>query len=406
MQSLQRGYLSQRNVQDLDNLNNFLELQVQDGSEKLGILFVVTAMGAGGLETYLVNLLHVMDLSKYKVTIVATGQQNDWYKAELKSLDVEYLYCPCGYSVWPFVGRIKEIMRQREIVAVCDFRNDFSAPTLWVAKRLGIKSRVAMYRSTRRGFKPDLFRNSYVAVMHYFTRRLATKVIANNPKILDNFYPRWQGDNKFAVVYNGIDIRKFAPATGNKQILKDLGISPDKIIVGHTGSFRAAKNHQGLLKTFGLVKQKVSNIHLLLVGDGLLRPRIEQMAASMGLESCVTLAGNRKDIPELLNVMDVFFYPSIYEGMPNALVEAMACAKPFVATNISEIAEIVPNDLHCQLFDVDDIEGQAEALRKLVSDINCAYSIGKRAREHVVSNFTIASSAEQLLQQLTEFTDH
>ncbi|MBA7713237.1 hypothetical protein ES703_122237 [subsurface metagenome] len=92
MQSLQRGYLSQRNVQDLDNLNNFLELQVQDGSEKLGILFVVTAMGAGGLETYLVNLLHVMDLSKYKVTIVATGQQNDWYKAELKSLDVEYLY--------------------------------------------------------------------------------------------------------------------------------------------------------------------------------------------------------------------------------------------------------------------------------------------------------------------------
>jgi glycosyltransferase involved in cell wall biosynthesis len=358
-------------------------------------------MGAGGLETYLVNVLRVIDRRKFNITIVATGARNDWYKEDLESLGVEYFYCPNSYTQLPYMLRMRKVMQERKIDVVCDFRNDFSASTLCAAKSLGIKSRVAMYRSTRQSFEPTLLKNLYLAVMHFFTSRLATKIMGNTTKVIDAFYNDWKGDKRFAVVHNAVDVEVFCPQPINLSVRRDMGIAQNAVVIGHTGSFRIAKNHSGILKAFALLSEQLPDIRLLLLGDGALRGQIEQSIRELKIEEKVILAGNCRNIARILNTMNLFYYPSIYEGMPMALVEAMACGLPFVASNIPEIVEVIPPDLHGQLFDVNDISGQVNALKKIIENPQYAREVGRLAREHVVKNFSMEKNAQKFFHELT-----
>lgn len=366
------------------------------GYNIIRILTVVKAMGAGGLETYLVNVLSAIDRTKFKVTIVCTGRGSNFYKDELARLGVKTIFCPNPYSQIGYICRISKIIHDYKIDAVCDFRGDFSASTLLAAKIAGVKSRVAMYRSTRRGFRPDIFRNFYAYMMHQCTKYLATKIIGNTKKVLDTFYPDHGEDGKYVVVYNGVDLEKFSPELSGEKLRAKSGIPAGSIVIGHVGRFHISKNHTVLLKSFARLKKEVENIHLLLVGDGELRRDIENLIKQLGIAEHVTLAGVQKDVPKMLAAMDIFFYPSIYEGLPNALLEAMACGLPIVASNIPEIVEIIPTDLKAQLFDKDDIRGFVPALKKLVSDENRRKRLGQLGRRHVEENFSLQVSAESL----------
>lgn len=366
------------------------------GYNVIRILAVVKYMGAGGIETYLVNVLSAIDRTKFKVTIVCTGRGNNFYKDELARLDVKTVFCPNPYSQIGYICRISKIIRDYKIDAVCDFRGDFSASTLLAAKIARVKSRVAMYRSTRRGFRPDPLRNLYVNIMHRCAKRWATRVIGNSPKVLDAFFPEWHGDDKFAVVRNGVDLNKFSPDVSGQSIRQELGVSSDCIIIGHVGSFRSAKNHKVLLQSFAKLKAQLDNVHLLLVGDGSMRDNIENLIKQLGIAEHVTLAGVQKDVPKMLAAMDIFFYPSLYEGMPNALIEAMACGLPIVVSNIGEILEIIPPGFETQLFAADDVQGFAGALKRLCLDKATRKQLGFQGRQHVEKHFSLQASADEL----------
>jgi glycosyltransferase involved in cell wall biosynthesis len=214
--------------------------------------------------------------------------------------------------------------------------------------------------------------------------------------VLDAFYPGWKDNGKFAVVRNGVDLNKFSPDVSGQSIRQELVVSSDCIMIGHVGSFRSAKNHKVLLQSFAKLKAQLDNVHLLLVGDGSMRDNIENLIKQLGIAEHVTLAGVRKDVPKMLAAMDIFFYPSIYEGMPNALIEAMACGLPILASNIPEIVEIIPTELSEQLIDPNDVTGFVEALRKLVTDKTSRKKMGFVGRTHVERHFELSVSAEKL----------
>lgn len=364
--------------------------------ETVKVLLVVTGMGAGGLENYILNILSAIDRNKFKVTIACTGGDSAFYKDELIRLGVRTIFCPNPYSQIGYICRIFKIIRSCKIDAVCDFRDDFSAPTLLAAKLAGVRSRVAMYRSTRRGFRPDPFRNFYAYMIHQCTKCLATKIIGNTRKVLDAFYPDRGEDEKYAVIYNGVDLKKFSPGLSGEKSREELGIPVDSIVVGHVGRFHISKNHPTILETFAKLRREVKNVHLLLVGYGVLRDKIENLIAELGIGSSVTLAGRRKDIPSMLAAMDIFFYPSIYEGLPNALLEAMACGLPIVASNIPEIVEITPPDFAKQLFDTDDVEEYVKALKEMCEREEKRKDFGARARQWIEERFSLRVSAEEL----------
>jgi glycosyltransferase involved in cell wall biosynthesis len=134
--------------------------------------------------------------------------------------------------------------------------------------------------------------------------------------------------------------------------MKDIPL--DKYIVGHVGRFTDAKNHSVILDVCEKITKENSDIHFVLRGSDTenLKPRIDEL----GIGENITLLGYQKDIPRVLKSFDVFFFPSLTEGQPNALLEAMFTGLPFVASDIEPIKECVPKEYHKYLSNPNDVD--------------------------------------------------
>ena len=128
---------------------------------------------------------------------------------------------------------------------------------------------------------------------------------------------------------NAIDIKAYVV---NKQIEKevrqDLRIPEGAFVVGHVGRFAPPKNHKFIIRVFAEVLKEKTNAFLLLVGDGDLRGEAEALTVELGIQNNVIFAGLRSDVNRMLQAMDVFLFPSIYEGLPLSIIEAQAAGLP------------------------------------------------------------------------------
>ncbi len=355
-------------------------------------------METGGLEVYLVSLLRAIDRNRFRVTIACTGRDSNWYRQELEALGVQTLYCPNPYTQWGYLRRIGRVLRDLDTHVVCDFRNDFAAPTLWAARRLGIRSRIALYQSANIAFRPTLLRRAYAHIMHRGTQRWATRIVGVSRSVLDAFYADRGECDKFIVVYNGVDLSSFMPGRDGGETRHELGIRDDAMVIGHVGRFHPAKNHETLLDAFAQVRRKLRRAHLLLIGDGALRGPIEAQIERLNLEDAVTLAGRRTNVASMLSAMDVCFFPSRREGHPVALVEAMACGLPIVASNIAPVVETMPQDRAEDLFEPDDANGMADRLVQYGLSAERRTRVGRVLRKHVAEKFSIERAAAALCQ--------
>lgn len=148
------------------------------------------------------------------------------------------------------------------------------------------------------------------------------------------------------VVHNGIDLNRFNGAMESRSTIRhSLGIPENAFVVGHVGRFSPPKNHSFLIDVFAEVLKVKPNAYLLLVGSGPLLDNVRRILREKDLEGYYTILSHRRDIPELLKAMDVFLFPSLFEGMPVALIEAQAanlrCVKSTRVTNDSIITPIV-----------------------------------------------------------------
>ena len=126
-----------------------------------------------------------------------------------------------------------------------------------------------------------------------------------------------------------LDLYRYNPEA-RSRIRAELGLSPQTKLVGHIGRFMTQKNHTFLLDIFAALHRRAPESVLLLVGGGELEQPLREKAAALGLIDAVRFAGVRRDVPALLSAMDVFVFPSLYEGMPNTVIEAQATGLPCV----------------------------------------------------------------------------
>ncbi|MBR3252636.1 glycosyltransferase [Candidatus Saccharibacteria bacterium] len=143
------------------------------------------------------------------------------------------------------------------------------------------------------------------------------------------------------ILNNGIDVALYKNLKQKKSIKKDLNIPKDVFVVGHVGRFSEVKNHEFLTKIFKKISDKRYDVFLLMVGDGPEKTKIKNKMRNYGLIDKCLILSNRDDIPVVLNAMDVFVFPSFYEGMPTSLIEAQEAKIPcFVSDSVTESATI------------------------------------------------------------------
>lgn len=186
--------------------------------------------------------------------------------------------------------------------------------------------------------------------------------------------------DRFAVVPSGIDLERFRRAAALPRLVPEgLSIPEGAVLVGSVGWLTPVKGHRALIEAVARLKDEHPRLHLLLVGSGELREEYGRLAVSLGLGGRVHLPGARRDIPECLAAMDLFVLPSLNEGMGRALIEAMAAARPVIASRVGGVPAIVEHGVTGLLVPPGDPAALAEAIGGLLRDPGRARMLGAAA---------------------------
>ncbi len=189
--------------------------------------------------------------------------------------------------------------------------------------------------------------------------------------------------SRLQVIHNGIDIERFSCS-----INEEIGRRNRNQVIGTVARLTEAKDHENLLCAFAAVRKVEPDVCLLLVGDGELREEVESMISSLRLEDAVEMTGKRSDIPQLLNGMDIFVLPSRREGFPVSIIEAMACGRAVVATDVGGVREIIDDGVDGIIVPPEDHQSLAAALAQLLQDQELRNRLALNARKKVVKLFS------------------
>ena len=210
---------------------------------------------------------------------------------------------------------------------------------------------------------------------------------------------------KIHVVHNGVDLDRFTPAGADPGLRASLGIPPDAPLAGLVAYLRPEKDVATFLRAAAVVRERIPTAHFAVVGDGPERKKLESLTGELQLRDVVHFAGLCPDVREWVRSFDVLLLTSICEAFPVSLLEAMACGKPVIATNVGAIPEMIVPGQTGFLIQPRDHAGVADAICNLLRDPAAARAMGRRGRRHVENHFSLDSMVrgyEDLFLRLLE----
>ena len=243
---------------------------------------------------------------------------------------------------------------------------------------------------------------AYTAADRLMTGWLVDRVVAVSSdieRVLIGLY----GSNRVSCIHNGIDLAAVRVTTSREALRRKWQIPEDAVVIGTVGRLVPVKGHAILLDATRILQASIGNVALVLVGDGPLRKDLEANAKRLGLEKSVIFAGQQDQSYDFMNMMDVFVLPSLHEGIPMVVLEALALQRPVVATRVGGIPEVIEHGQTGFLAEPSDASSLARLLQRLVEDLPMAVSIGKAGRTRVEEKFTartMAGKTAELYEQV------
>ncbi|MGI8828228.1 MAG: glycosyltransferase [Candidatus Limnocylindria bacterium] len=198
---------------------------------------------------------------------------------------------------------------------------------------------------------------------------------------------------RLIVIPNGVDTERYGPAFARHETRQGIGIPAHVPLAIVVAKLMTQKGHEVLLDALPSVLEQFPELHTVLVGDGELRDSLEGRVRNTGLAGRVAFLGNRPDIPALLAASDLFVLPSLWEGLPMALLEAMASGLPVVATAVSGTRDVVQSDRSGVLVAPGNAQALAEGMTKVLADASFASSLGDAARARVEDCYSARAQA-------------
>jgi glycosyltransferase involved in cell wall biosynthesis len=195
-----------------------------------------------------------------------------------------------------------------------------------------------------------------------------------------------------------------APAGWVASRRTEFGIPAQALIAGIVASLRPVKDQATLLRAVALARLKFPHLHLVLVGDGPSRQELETLARGLGIREWVHFAGIRPQLPSMHHMFDVSFLTSRSEGFPNALIEAMAAAKPIIGTDVTGVRDAIRHGQNGLLVPPANPGAMAEALCQLLSDESTRVRMGAAGRELAKSDFSVEGALGRLEELYLEGT--
>lgn len=297
------------------------------GKYPVRVLNLFTIMNRGGAETMVMNYYRHIDRTKIQYDFMVHRSQRGAYDDEIEALGGKiYRFPPIRpWSVNAYKKQLRQFFKEHpEYQIIHAHMSELGYYAFVEAKRIGIPVRICHAHNRPYGFDLKTPARWYLKkrMMPYVTHMFMCGLESGKWLFGEN------NQDKFRQLNNAIDASKFQfDLEKRNEIRKELNIE-DNLVIGHVGRFHYQKNHLFLIDIFLEILKKESKAKLLLVGDGNDREKIEKKVETLGLSEYVCFLGVRKDIPDLLQAMDVFLFPSLFEGLSVATIEAQAAGLP------------------------------------------------------------------------------
>ena len=248
----------------------------------------------------------------------------------------------------------------------------------------------------------DMKMKSYARLDKVFLNRF-DRVVAVSEVIREELVSARIPSEKIVTIYNGIDLKRFQCRGEPKKAKKAFGIQEDFKVVGAVGRLSEEKGHTFLLRAARDAILAGENLAFLIVGDGPLRAKLEEQARGQGKGALqIVFAGTRTDVDRLYGLMDVFVLPSLTEGLPMALLEAIASKRPVVATRVGGVPQVIEDGFSGRLVDPGDAKALAGAIRGILADPKAGRRMAEKAYETVRRTFSADAMVQRYLEVYEE----
>ena len=315
------------------------------------VLQVFTIMDRGGAESMIMNYYRKIDKSKIQFDFLVHRDKKGAYEDEIKALGGNIYRLPAISPFYPYsyYKKLRAFMNSHYNYSIIHSHiNTFSSFPLKIAKEYQIPCRIAhAHIALDRLNLKTIIRNKegVTEVLKHITKLILRMRINTYPTHSFSCGQKagnWLfGNTPFKTMNNAVDSERFQYNSDIEKEYKGKLQMNKAMIIGHIGRFDSQKNHSFLLNIFAELLKKKPDSKLILIGDGPLKKKVENEAKTLSIHEDVNFLGVRQDIPELLQIMDVFVFPSIYEGLPVTLIEAQSSGTHILAADtISEEVKI------------------------------------------------------------------
>ncbi len=309
--------------------------------EPIRVLQENVIMDPGGIESLLMNLYRHIDREKVQFDFLLHRPQKGTFDKEIESLGGRIYraepFNPLHYV--KYMNSMKTIMEDNPEYKIIHAHSELNYWPLKMAKQMGIPVRIAHSHNARSTLNLKYFFLAY--------EKAVIKSAATDLFMCSTIAGEWTygkkavADNRCIFLKNGIEVDKYIFNPNTRLKVRDtLGVQ-DNLVIGHVGRFMQQKNHMFLIDIFAAIKARKPSAKLILVSEGRLLEDVKKKVNDLNLKNSVMFLGFRDDVDQLMQAMDVFVLPSLWEGLPFTLVEAQAAGLPCVISDVISDEAIV-----------------------------------------------------------------
>ncbi|MFQ6114781.1 MAG: glycosyltransferase [bacterium] len=363
---------------------------------KIKILQIVDGFRMGGAENKLWELIGHLDRDKFQSMVANVGPSGP---LENRFVDLGLPVVQCqrkhSFDISPLF-KLRKIMieHQIDIVQTTLFWADFIGI---VAAKMARVPVIISWETVTHDRDPYHYKWQRRAGYKIATQ-FVDRIVAVSNEIKESLIRR-RGlpEELIHVIHYGVDLEKFFPNGTSVALRQELGFRDGEVTLAVIARLEKVKGHQYFIQAFHQLAQRHRNVSTIFVGSGSELGNLENMVHEAGLDGRIRFLGIRKDVSEILNAIDILVLPSIAgEGLPNVVLEAMACGKPVIATTVGGTGEAIRHGENGFLVPPGDVTALEKAIEKIISERDKIPWYGNRAR-------SIAEHEFSLQKQITSF---
>jgi glycosyltransferase involved in cell wall biosynthesis len=365
-----------------------------DGNKKIKVLQAIRQGQVGGGETHILSIVKHIDKTRFEPVVLSftDGQMID----ELENIGIDNFVIPSSKAFDLFIWqKVKALLQEEKIDLVHIHGTRATSNIYWAAKNLRLPIIYTIHGWSFHDDQSLFVKKGRILFEKWITQKTNCNISVSisNQKTGQDHIPNFES----VVIHNGIDLEKFDPDNKERKNLRhQLKMAEDAIVISFVGRITLQKDPHTLIKAFKKVVAIQPKAILLIVGNGDMKEEAIELAKALQIEESIVFENFRTDVADVLFSSDIYCLPSLWEGFPIGLLEAMAMRKAVIATKVDGSCEIIQHNKNGILTEPQNTEMLADVLLDLINDKNLRAQLGSEARRTIVKDFDVCKMTRKI----------